>query len=206
MTCFCDIPLSNIHKHLETYGNYGIGLTKEWGKRNGLNPILYVNEESNLLKSLDYLGSALAKSFKREGKVEFDNKSRAIKGLINVRFYYLKPYEGIFKRNGRELDVRFYDEREWRYIPEPLSGEYYQLEKTLYDDSNIQQKECDSLPESATLKFTPDDIRYIIAKTAGEILEMVDEIMDLKGDHYTANQVKLLQTRIISAEQIREDF
>ena len=27
MTCFCDIPLSNIGNNLATYGNYGLGLS-----------------------------------------------------------------------------------------------------------------------------------------------------------------------------------
>ena len=41
MTCFCDIPLSKVKNHLTFYGNYGLGLTKEWGIRNNVTPILY---------------------------------------------------------------------------------------------------------------------------------------------------------------------
>src|SRR5437660_12748311 len=39
MVCFCDLPLSQTGFHLSVYGDYGIGLTKEWGKRNGIAPV-----------------------------------------------------------------------------------------------------------------------------------------------------------------------
>ena len=40
MTCFCDLPMSHIASHLEFYGSYGLGLSKEWGIKNGLTRLL----------------------------------------------------------------------------------------------------------------------------------------------------------------------
>jgi hypothetical protein len=37
-------------------------------------------------------------------------------------------------------------------------------------------------------------------------LTMMDEIQKLKGEKYDENQVRMLQTLIISSEQISEDF
>lgn len=42
MVCFCDIPINLIEEHTNQYGRYGIGLSKEWGIRNGLNPVQYI--------------------------------------------------------------------------------------------------------------------------------------------------------------------
>src|ERR1700761_6509631 len=54
MVCFCDIPLSQLKDHYKEYGQYGIGLTKEWGIRNKLSPILYLpSNESDFLKQLN---------------------------------------------------------------------------------------------------------------------------------------------------------
>src|ERR1044072_4036723 len=39
ISCFCDLPMSHISSHLEFYGAYGIGLTKDWAIKNGLTPI-----------------------------------------------------------------------------------------------------------------------------------------------------------------------
>src|SRR5687768_12579934 len=48
MVCFCDLPLSQIGFHLSVYGDYGIGMTKSWGQKNGITPVLYVHDKSSL--------------------------------------------------------------------------------------------------------------------------------------------------------------
>jgi Putative abortive phage resistance protein AbiGi, antitoxin len=48
IVCFCDLPLSNLSEHLNFYGNYGIGLTKEWGIGKGINPVIYLSQASEL--------------------------------------------------------------------------------------------------------------------------------------------------------------
>jgi hypothetical protein len=114
MTCFCDLPLSQIDKHLDFYGKYGIGMSIEWGKSNGLSPILYVHDNSNILNLIKQLG-------KRVYNVEpldessnlYDNAFVEIIELCS----YLKPYKGKMWRTNKYESKKFYDEREWRYIP-----------------------------------------------------------------------------------------
>lgn len=41
-----------ISNHTKVYGCYAIGLTKEWGIKNNLNPITYYNKDSSYIKSI----------------------------------------------------------------------------------------------------------------------------------------------------------
>lgn len=48
---FCDVPLS-MAKNLRSYGDYAIGLTKQWGIANQLNPVVYVEANSILASDI----------------------------------------------------------------------------------------------------------------------------------------------------------
>ena len=55
MVCFCDIPLSQLVNHIRIYGRYGLGMSKEWGIRERLNPVIYFNKNSHLAKLLSVI-------------------------------------------------------------------------------------------------------------------------------------------------------
>ena len=44
MTCFCDIPLDLVSNHVKLYGEYAIGLKKEWGETVDVCPVFYIPE------------------------------------------------------------------------------------------------------------------------------------------------------------------
>lgn len=234
MTCFCDIPLSHVKRHTKTYGKYAIGLTKDWDMKNKVSPVIYSYPNSETTDILNYAFENIDKYFNIEVEelnnlkynddvekvIEHINKreSNQTKKIDNVNanlshfIRYIKPYEGRFYRDNDYLksNVRFYDEREWRFTP---SREFlYDLEiKDSYSKDNyinpVKRRALNiKLAKHIKLNFTPKDIRFIIVEKDKEIPEMINQLERIFGNKATSNELKLLSTRLISMEQILEDL
>jgi hypothetical protein len=200
MICFCDIPLSQVHQHMDHYGSYGIGLKKAWGMKRRVTPVKYVHANSpqatsttNLIHLRDWL------------KIE-ERELRIRKAFWEVTrdWFYTKEYEGELVRDGvSEGLVTFYDEREWRYMPPGIDDfiDEYPTSENLHDEPKVQEY----LKGLATLSFGPDDINFIIVESDAELYEMAHEIRRIKVK-YTERQRETLVTKIVSAERIRTDF
>ena len=118
MKCFCDINLHRLEEHLEWYGYYGLAFEKEWGMAHKIQPIQYINIESDLRKDFtEAFSAALKVDTKKESRTQLKMKSF----LLHEMMYY-KPYEGKFKnRNtGKIVKKCFTDECEWRFMPMTL--------------------------------------------------------------------------------------
>jgi hypothetical protein len=204
MVCFCDIPLSQTRAHMSVYGSYAIGLKKSWGIEQGISPILYANPASPItdgLYSLMKRGLGLHSALVRSGTID-EELWRDVYRLS----CFIKPYEGKFTKNEKTYpNVRFYDEREWRWVPE-LSGDLrFGLDESQCDNPTMKAAATERLRDSCRLSFEPNDIRYIVVARENELLSVSRQIMRIKA-HYSKADRTLLQTRLISAEQIRADF
>ena len=56
------------------------------------------------------------------------------------------------------------------------------------------------------LTFEPEDIQYIIIKDEEEISDFLQVLRTAKGKNYSLHDVERLMTRIITAQQIFNDF
>ena len=209
MTCFCDLPLSKIDKHLEFYGSYGIGLSKDWGKKNGLTPLTYIHENSTQINYLKQVGMLLAKSvFKTEelNKIEIPIEQNPIVALFELSGFY-KPYSGQMWRINKYVEKRFYDEREWRYVPfiNKKEGIHYRLLKEEFLNEIKRASANDTIAKDFSLKFNCEDIKYIIVKKETEMIALFDGL-DSMSENFSKDEIKILKTKIISTEQILEDF
>lgn len=105
MICFCDIFLGKLKSHMSVYGEYGIGLDKNFGIYNGFEPINYVNTDSKLIKNLRNTMRYLYNNY--DGSVDDIYIEQLMHNLL-----YIKPIYGKMKVcDNIYRNVLFADER-----------------------------------------------------------------------------------------------
>lgn len=198
MVSFCDIPLSEIKNHISKYGSYGIGLKKNWAKKKGLNPVLYIDNTSTLGAEFRETSEILFK-----GKAFKDFSAHEI--MVMNLFRYMKNYQEKLNRNGViEDNYRYSDEREWRYI---LDDKLAVPSIFIKDYDTVEKKDAvNGTLVDFRLEFEPNDISYIIIESEEEISDFIDILRKSKSKKYSMNDIERLMTRMITTEQILSDF
>lgn len=121
MICFCDIPLSKIDEHVKFYGEYGIGMTKEWGIENNLNPVWYISKKVDAFPSLisdaieahEQLDSKHKDQYQNSTFPVIDNNLFKMAYFVGRTITFVKPISGKMKGEEKAFD----EESEWRFIP-----------------------------------------------------------------------------------------
>lgn len=198
MISFCDIPLSHSNEHFGAYGYYGIGLTKEWAKENGANPVLYLDDNSSIAKTLGY--------FLKERRKSNSNLNEEQKSQL-LRFKsFAKNYSGALKRKNISIrNYKFYNEREWRIVPEKdiLNGESFSVTLSTYENNKANYNERLS---GIRYTFKPQDISYIIVAETSEIPDFIDTLRNTFKKECTSEELDILFSKICSTEQIIADY
>ncbi len=193
MVSFCDIPISRISEHTAFYGQYGIGMTKQWALTNKLEPVIYAPPGSASIATVDYL---MAKPTNTDA---IDNATRKAHLELSYRMAsHIKPLSGQMIVAGASVEKDFYQESEWRFVPTGTRV----LGKANFED---QKGQSDKSIEHMKLGIVPEDVRYIVVHHDYEIPALVDFINANLGD-YPHNALKLLTTRILSLESLAQDL
>lgn len=177
---------------MDTYGDYAIGLRKEWGIEKKLAPVLYAHKGASLVRNLPEL-------------LEDAGGNDVIMNHLIDLLCRLKPYEGTFWRHGRPVgNTRFYDEREWRFVPKEIAKLQFLVDAAATDKAARDKANADVAEQKLTFDLT--DIRYVIVRSESEILPTIHELERTQPNEYSQDQLRLMISRIICAEHIREDF
>lgn len=196
MVCFCDIPLHLIKEHVLDYGSYCLGLSKEWGIKNGLNPVIYLEEKSAIS---DSFGTVLR-------NISEKGNSDILENMWKI-FCLLKPYNGLMKDKKEKI---FYEENEWRYIPKKLHVEKNNdiIGFTIpFEEFTLKKKEkIEEYLKAFRLEFEPCDIKYIFVAKEDERKDIVTMIRKIKSSRYTMDEIDILSSKIISYDQFEKDI
>lgn len=188
MVCFCDIPLTQIAKHVDFYGKYGIGVSKSWAGNYKITPVQYIASKS---KEFNSIGRVLTKL---KNKEENDSDCR--------RLALVKKVFGMAVRRNQVCGRRkFYDEREWRYLPDALPAK--ELVLPVLKNENFEPSTYFKNMEHLRVKVDVDSIRYIFIPTEKTRYSFAEKIEKFCSDSRKRN---LLMSKIITLEQIKDDF
>lgn len=242
--CFCDIPFHKLadsfavngvgdvyeslskdeqadleknNTHFAYYGEYAVAFSKSWGEKKHLQPVHYLNKDSQYAKDFSAL---FGRVFKDD-----DIPEEYSQDVIN-RLAYIKPLRGIMKRKITRRDFssatieickNFHDECEWRYVPsnevltalntESIIANPYIIHLADEISNGLEQDRYKKL----WLDFSYDDIRYIIVPDIRARIEIIKTITDLPDSCFENQDDILMQknvliSKILVLEEIRRDW
>jgi len=229
MVSFCDIPLNQLDNHINSYGAYGIGLDKKWAKLNNISPVFYVQQNSFAAKqlaplireTLEHLSHLKSTSNSHLNKVShtdsFNGNHNQVLDAIHAILAYTKNFEGILQRKETIINskYRFYDEREWRFVPPKaipdknkglLNNLTSIISKKEYIDWRGKRNMDKPFLQGMGLKFTPKDINYIIVKDEVEIIKLINSLKAKSNLFESKRDYEATISKIISSKNIKSNL
>ncbi len=181
MVGFCDIPLGQMKEHLDWYGNYAIGIKRAYARSLNINPVWYINRDNPVIRKL----------YKSKNHTQLTS-SPILPFLKQI--YGKQP-----DVKGNEHYKRFYNEREWRYVP---VGENYTpifLKGSPHKKLSIFEKRNPS-----SMKLDISKIEYLIVNNNDEKRDLYQIIKGITKN--TDVLYENLISSILTIRQIRNDF
>lgn len=207
------------YTHTDFYGEYAIAFSKGWGEKNNLQPIHYLNERSNYTKDISNLINQI---------LNMEEVLDIYSDDVLNRLCFVKPLRGIMKRKfkrNNDIDIEidfqknFHDEQEWRFVPSINVTDALQIDTVIANPYMLHLNEegmdinaglSDEKYNSLWLKYSYDDIRYIIVPNGNARVDIINRIMSLPDNKFSngsdiAMQKYVLISKIIVLEEIRKD-
>jgi hypothetical protein len=174
MVSFCDIPLGMAAEHKAAYGDFMVGLNKDWGKQAKVTPLLYIYDGSPIAEHVAKYGRALL-----AGQLTPDKL-----GDLLPLVPYMKPVTGFFpgkKYTHHTTECKDFDEEmEWRYVPHELLHTIY-TEDIFEDDAFKRKQQRNETSLNRRLTFSADDVELIVVRTEEDRTELARRFPDFAG-------------------------
>lgn len=189
IVCFTDLPHDKWKIHKRHYGTCVITLKEKWKLYNQLSPVIYLTKKDLLSNSLIPQCIRINILYSEELKRQNNPFANKYLNFANLLFIYLKLYE--------DNEYKYYDEREWRFVPwQGLDGLPLCLSKEVFDDPikrDFYNREMWK-DKRNLLFFDFDDIDLIEVKTNNQ----KDKIVEILTKNYGVTKVQA--NKIINVE------
>lgn len=195
MISFCDLPFSEMGDYLKRYGGYSIGLSREWGLKNGFSTVWYCEPGS------EALNMQIERFIQINDKIEKENKNAEDFQRFLYLFAHIKNYEGELPTRHYK-NYRFHDEREIRIVPafDNLKNNNSLPYLTNSQYNNFKEQNGSSLLRpTMKLSFDWDDVKYIIVENEANIDEIKKLIKKQSG-------LDNLRINYFTNQEVREDI
>lgn len=190
MVCFCDVPLRDVHDHIEQYGSYGLGLDKEWGIVKGITPVRYIHyytpdiHDGKFMLSLT-LRSKLSKYHNSLIFIIAD----MLKQNNEIDSFEIEDFENLPEKAQKviaQLDVEMRDILNHIHNAGGFLKSYRgpwkdrvtknTIERVFYDER--EWRSLKTTPEQENVQFTLSDVKAIFVKNSEERERIFELIMD----------------------------
>lgn len=194
-------------------------------RRRRANPIIYMTKSSKLFSYFSTLYTRISLIdqnyfFRARDETSFlgadhpYEKEMKEKEFKNVRFQaqnydnvlkmcreiacYVKPYSGFFSHGSYENQHhRFYDEREWRYIPHSEQDSPNCLSKSMYNTEGLKTFFVKNV-QSLEVDFS--SITHLVVNYKEEVDEIIDYIYESQASSY--QKIDLSRVKIVTVESL----
>lgn len=203
MVSFSDMRLDEVKEFQFPYGKFAIGLTKEWAVQNHLCAVMYVEQNS------EYFGTYSKAILDFYEYLKTDSTENTKLTTIFLQLFgtirYMKPYQAkLNRKEGEPIEnYCFANEREWRYVLPLKDTDIPFLSHRQLNEKG--KKYWNERVGNNKLIFSPKDIRYLIVPSDEDIIPLIRHIESVK-DKFSYQEVQILQSRILTVNQIISDF
>lgn len=201
MVSFSDIPFSELGSHLGKYGNFTIGMKRDWAMKTGFTPVCYYDPGAPIIKNII-------------DRCRFHSQSgQGNTADLETYLYQLahsKNYEGRLKvrSTGKEYgNYRFSDEREWRFVPmiSRTGGiDGFSIPAERYDPAD--KKNYRGRLYGLGTPFTIDDISYIVVHKQEQLAYFKDYIARHYFDLRNGCDWNTVNINFFTEEQVKKDI
>lgn len=212
--CFCDIPFSNIGKHLDNYGKCGIAFDKALMlQKHRIQPIHYINPESHFAEDFRI---AFNSSINLDDAANSNSDVNNLQNYLLSALMYMKPIVKVMPKpgskpvydDGKVEGYVYQDECEWRYVPasDTLPEDTFLILPPMQANEDFcRHYNTDILEktESTWMKFEWEDIRYLIVSDEGQREDLIEAISGLLIEK---KRKKLLVSKIEDSQSFGRDM